>query len=378
MHRYNKVVLALGSNLGDKKNHLINAIYLIHNEIGFVTQASAIYETPSWGFDSFPFYNMCLLIHTHLLPQNLLIRLKEVEKKLGRKKKTTDSYQARTVDIDIVYFNDLVLNVPDLQIPHPQMQHRKFVLKPLNDLVFDWKHPLLQQTTRELLANCNDSSEIKKVSEIHLPKDNYCFQRLNFLAIEGNIGVGKTTLAQKMAQDFNAKTILERFADNPFLPKFYKEPERYAFPLEMSFLADRYTQLHAALGQHDFFNDFVITDYYIYKSLIFAQVTLEPDEALLYRTVFDVMYKEITKPDLYIYLYQNTDNLLANIKKRNRGYEENIQSDYLNNINKSYNEYIRTLPKEKLLIIDVTNIDFVENHEDYLKILNVINQKIKQ
>ncbi|SEH53815.1 2-amino-4-hydroxy-6-hydroxymethyldihydropteridinediphosphokinase [Paenimyroides aquimaris] len=378
MHRYNKVVLALGSNLGDKKNHLINAVHLIHNEIGFVTQASAVYETPSWGFDSFPFYNMCILIHTHLLPQDLLIRLKEVEKKLGREKKTTDSYQARTVDIDIVYFNDLVLNAPDLQIPHPQMQHRKFVLEPLNDLIFDWKHPLLLQTTRELLANCNDSSEIKKVSDIHLPKENYCFQQLNFLAIEGNIGVGKTTLAQKIAQDFNAKTILERFADNPFLPRFYKEPERYAFPLEMSFLADRYTQLHAALGKHDFFNDFVITDYYIYKSLIFAQVTLEPDEALLYRTVFDVMYKEITKPDLYIYLSQNTDNLLANIKKRNRGYEENIQSDYLNNINKSYNEYIGTLPKEKLLIIDVTNIDFVENHKDYLKVLNVINQKIKQ
>src|SRR5690606_28405996 len=141
---------------------------------------------------------------------------------------------------------------------------------------------------------CNDSSEIKKVSEIHLPKDNYCFQQLNFLAIEGNIGVGKTTLAQKMAQDFNAKTILERIADNPFLPKFYKEPERYAFPLEMSFLANRSTQLHAALGQHTFFNDFVLTDYYIYISLIFAQVTLEPVEALLYRTAFDVMYKEIT------------------------------------------------------------------------------------
>src|SRR5690606_38456540 len=140
----------------------------------------------------------------------------------------------------------------------------------------------------------------------------------------------------------------------------------------------RYTQLHAALGQHDFFNDFVITDYYIYKSLIFAQVTLEPDEALLYRTVFDVMYKEITKPHLYIYLYQNTDNLLAKNKKRKRVYEEHIQSDYLNNKDKSYNEYIIRLPKEKLLIIDLTNNDGVVNHVDYFKILNVINQKIKQ
>lgn len=378
MHTYNKVILALGSNLGNKKKNLQNAINHIHSHIGFVTQASAIYETLSWGFDSFPFYNMCILMHTHLSPEKLLVELKHAEKKLGRTEKTMDDYEARTVDIDIIYFNDLIFDSADLQIPHKELQNRKFVLVPLNDLIFDWKHPVLQKTTQELLLICNDVSEIKQVDHIELPKDDFAIGKIKFLAIEGNIGSGKTSLTEKIAQDFNAKTILERFADNAFLPKFYEDQLRYAFPLEMSFLADRYSQLNQGLGQYDLFNDFVVADYYIYKSLIFAQVTLDTDEALLYRSIFDVMNKEITKPDLYVYLYQNTEDLLQNIKKRGRTFEENIKAKYLDSINQSYSEFIKTLPQENVLIIDVSTKDFVENHQDYLEILNVVNDKIKQ
>lgn len=375
---YNKVVLALGSNLGNKKENLQNSINHIHSHIGFVAQASTIYETPSWGFDSFPFYNMCILIHTNLSPEKLLVELKQTEKILGRTTKTTENYEARTVDIDIVYFNDLIFNSADLEIPHKELQNRKFVLVPLNDLIFDWKHPVLQKSTQELLLICNDESEIKQIDYIDLPKDDFAIGNIKFLAIEGNIGSGKTSLAEKIAQDFNAKPILERFADNAFLPKFYKDQLRYAFPLEMSFLADRYSQLNQGLGQYDLFNDFIVADYYIYKSLIFAQVTLDTDEALLYRSIFDVMNKETTKPDLYVYLYQNTENLLQNIKKRGRTYEENIQAEYLDNINQSYSEFIKTLPQEKVLIVDISSKDFVENHEDYLEVLKLINDKIKQ
>ncbi|HLW42752.1 MAG TPA: 2-amino-4-hydroxy-6-hydroxymethyldihydropteridine diphosphokinase [Flavobacterium sp.] len=374
--QYNKVVLALGSNLGDKKAFLLQAIEKIHNHIGFVAQTSALYETPSWGFDSFPFYNMCILIHTHFDAELLLTKLKEIEKNLGRTEKTIESYAARTVDIDLIYFNDEIIETEGLTLPHPQLQHRKFVLVPLNDLSFEWKHPVFQKTTNELLQSCTDDSEIKKVEHIVLPKDSFVFSRINFLAVEGNIGSGKTTLVQKITQDFNAKPILERFADNPFLPKFYEQPERYAFPLEMSFLADRYSQLNDDLAQYDLFNEFAVADYYIYKSLIFAQITLDQDEAALYRTVFEMMYKEIQKPDLYVYLYQKTDALLLNIQKRGRNYEKSISADYLNKISFGYNEFIKTLPKEKVLIIDVTNKDFVENHEDYLEVLQIINRKI--
>ena len=376
MHTYNKVVLALGSNLGNKKEHLQNAINHIHSHIGFVAQASAIYETPSWGFESFPFYNMCILIHTNLSPEKLLVELKQTEKILGRTTKTTENYEARTVDIDIVYFNDLIFNSADLEIPHKELQNRKFVLVPLNDLIFDWKHPVLQKSTQELLLICKDESDIKQADSIDLPKDDFAIGNIKFLAIEGNIGSGKTSLAEKIAQDFNAKPILERFADNAFLPKFYEDQLRYAFPLEMSFLADRYSQLNQGLGQYDLFNDFIVADYYIYKSLIFAQVTLDTDEALLYRSIFDVMNKETTKPDLYVYLYQNTENLLQNIKKRGRTYEENIQSTYLDSINQSYSEFIKTLPQENVLIVDVSSKDFVVNHEDYLEVLKLINDKI--
>jgi len=376
MHTYNKVVLALGSNLGNKKINLQNAINHIHNHIGFVAQASAIYETPSWGFDSFPFYNMCILIHTNLSPEKLLVELKQTEKILGRTTKTTDNYEARTVDIDIVYFNDLIFDSADLEIPHKELQNRKFVLVPLNDLIFDWKHPVLQKSTQELLLICEDKSEIKQVDSINLPKDAFAIRNIKFLAIEGNIGSGKTSLAEKIAQDFNAKPILERFADNAFLSKFYEDQLRYAFPLEMSFLSDRYSQLNQGLGQYDLFNDFIVADYYIYKSLIFAQVTLDTDEALLYRSIFDVMNKETTKPDLYVYLHQNTENLLQNIKKRGRTYEENIQAAYLDSINQSYSEFIKTLPQVNVLIIDVSKKDFVENHQDYLEVLKLINDKI--
>lgn len=377
MSYYNKVILSLGSNIGDRLKYLSQAVQYLHESIGFVTQTSAVYETPSWGFESDPFYNICIGLNTHLNPTILLQKLKEIEIKLGRTSKSTNGYNARTIDIDIIYFNDDVISGTDLTVPHPHLQDRKFVLQPLNDLQIDWKHPLFHKTTNELLLLCNDNGEIKKVNDLPLPKDQLLLKNINFLAIEGNIGAGKTTLTKKIAEDFNAKPILERFADNPFLPKFYEDASRYAFPLEMSFLADRYSQLNEDLRQYNLFNDFVVADYYIYKSLIFAQVTLDKDEVNLYRNIFDVMYKEVTKPDLYVYLYQNTENLLQNIQKRGRTYEENIPADYLNNINTSYSEFIKTLPQENVLIIDVSNKDFVENQNDYLEILETIHNKIK-
>jgi len=193
------------------------------------------------------------------------------------------------------------------------------------------------------------------------------------IAIEGTIGVGKTSLSKMMSDEFNAKVILERFADNPFLPKFYEDEERYAFPLEMSFLADRYQQLSDDLAQFDLFKNLIVSDYYIFKSLIFAQVTLQKEEYLLYRKMFDLMYKEISKPDLYVYLYQNTDRLIKNIQKRGREYEQNIGSDYLDKIHNGYSNFIKTQQNLNTLIIDVSELDFVNNTEDYQFIIDKIN-----
>ena len=176
-----------------------------------------------------------------------------------------------------------------------------------------------------------------------------------------------------MSDEFNAKVVLERFADNPFLPKFYEDKERYAFPLEMSFLADRYQQLSDDLAQFDLFKNFIVSDYYIFKSLIFAQVTLSKDEYLLYRKMFDLMYKEITKPDLYVYLYQNTDRLLENIQKRGREYEQNIEKEYLKSIQDGYSNFIKTEQDLTILTIDVSELDFVDNKSDYTEIIRQIS-----
>ena len=200
------------------------------------------------------------------------------------------------------------------------------------------------------------------------------FEKYNYIAVEGNIGAGKTSLAKMIGDDYNAKLVLERFADNPFLPKYYEDMERYAFPLEMSFLADRYNQLSEDLAQFDLFKNFIVSDYYIFKSLIFAQVSLHKDEYALYRKVFDVMYKEITKPDLYVYLYQNTTRLLDNIKKRGRDYEQNIEPEYLEKIHAGYSTFIKSEEGLNTLVIDVSEMDFVNNQEDYRSIINTISE----
>ncbi len=175
-----------------------------------------------------------------------------------------------------------------------------------------------------------------------------------------------------MAHDFNAKLILERFADNPFLPKFYDDASRYAFPLEMSFLADRYQQISDDLLQLDLFKDFIVSDYDVFKSLIFSKITLQDDEFSLYRKLFYLMYKDIAKPDLYIYLYQNTERLQENIKKRGRDYEQNIENDYLEKINAGYLEFLKTQKDFNVKIIDISDKDFLENRADYLWVLGEV------
>ena len=170
--------------------------------------------------------------------------------------------------------------------------------------------------------------------------------------------------------------VLERFADNPFLPKFYKDPGRYAFPLEMSFLADRYQQFTDDTTQLDLFKSFLVSDYDIFKSLIFAQITLPKEEFMLYRKLFNFMYKEVTKPDLYVFLYQTPERLLENIRKRGRSYELEIEPAYLEKINRGYLDFIKGLPEENSLVINLGELDFVANPSDYETILDMLQSKI--
>ncbi len=370
MKNLRRVYLSLGSNLGDKQRNLQEAVDAIADDVGKVIHLSTIYESDAWGFEGETFYNICLAVDTDLAAQEVLDEILNIEKSFGRSRLAGTSYANRTIDIDIIFYENLVLNASDLVIPHPQLEQRLFVLRPLNEISPGKVHPKHQKTVSELLRGCEDPTRTESTSILLKNPSQRSFSDFSYIAIEGNIGAGKTTLATKMSEDFNGKLILERFADNPFLPKFYEDRGRYAFPLEMSFLADRYQQFTDDTSQLDLFKDFMISDYDIYKSLIFAKVTLQEDEFLLYRKLFDIMYKEAKKPDLYVYLYQNTERLLANIKKRGRKYEQKIPASYLEEIQKGYLDFIRTQSNLRVLVIDVSDKDFVNSQMDYQKILD--------
>ena len=366
------VYLSLGSNLGDSLNHLQGGVFSIEKSLGGVQRISPVYQSSAWGFEAADFLNVCLSLNTTLAPQELLEALLKIEVDQGRIRFQEEGYESRCLDIDILYYGEEALFTDQLVIPHPELPFRKFVLKPLADIAPQFYHPVLHKDTRNLLQECQDKGRLEKTAYRLFKNRTALFAQTNFIAIEGNIGAGKTTLANKLADEFNAKLVLERFADNPFLPKFYEDQSRYAFPLEMSFLADRYQQFTEDTTQYDLFRSFMISDYDIYKSLIFAQITLQKDEFSLYKKLFNLMYKEVKKPRIYVYLFQTTERLLANIKKRGRDYEQNIEPAYLDKINQGYFNFIKSYPEQNNLVIELGDLDFVEHTEDYEKIIDQI------
>jgi deoxyguanosine kinase len=187
----------------------------------------------------------------------------------------------------------------------------------------------------------------------------------NYIVIEGNIGAGKTSLSTRLADEFNARLILEQFEENSFLPKFYEDPARYAFPLELSFLADRYQQLKSQFNAADIFKSFTVADYFIFKSLIFASKNLEALEFGLYSKLFSIVSSVVPKPDMIVYLYLNLENLKKNIEKRGRPYEQQIQFDYLEKIQSGYLDFLRQQTDLRVLLIDTNGIDFVNKASDY-------------
>ena len=365
--------IALGSNKGDKFKNLQDAIDFINLKIGNIVRISKVYKAPAFGFESDDFLNACLVLESHLQPETVLKELLAIETRLGRVRTETTTYEARTIDLDIIFVEESIIDTETLQIPHPEMQKRLFVLMPLQDVAPTMRHPKLEKSVAVLLEECDDASILEPINIwLKNPSKAFDFSKYNYIAIEGNIGAGKTSLATKIAHEFNAKLILERFADNPFLPKFYNDAARYAFPLEMSFLADRYQQISDDLSQLDLFKDFMVSDYDVFKSLIFSKITLQEDEFMLYRKLFYLMYKELRKPDLYVYLYQNTESLQANIKKRGRDYEQNIKNEYLEKINAGYLDFLKTQTDFNVKIIDISERDFIENRMDYLWVLGAI------
>ncbi|TXE06787.1 2-amino-4-hydroxy-6-hydroxymethyldihydropteridine diphosphokinase [Gelidibacter salicanalis] len=377
MDQPHSVYIALGSNKGDRLKHLQDAVDLIFRHIGKINIIARVYNTPALDFEAHStpedFLNTCVFIETQCSAEEVMRKLLSIETELGRIRQAGAGYESRTIDLDVIFYDDQVMASELITTPHPHMHKRKFVLQPLSDIASKVMHPTLGKSVSELLDAVDDDSAIEPTNVwLKNPMKRYDFGSYNYIAIEGNIGAGKTSLAHQISNEFNAKLILERYADNPFLPKFYEEPQRYAFTLEMSFLADRYQQISDDLSQLDLFKDFMISDYDIYKSLIFSKITLPEDEFRLYRKLFYLMYKDIAKPDLYVYLYQNTERLQANIKKRGRDYEQNIENNYLEKINAGYLEFLKNQTELNVKIIDISDRDFVDKREDYLWVLGEI------
>ena len=196
--------------------------------------------------------------------------------------------------------------------------------------------------------------------------------KYDYIVIEGNIGTGKTSLANRISIDFNARLVLERFAENPFLPLFYEQQSRYAFALELSFLADRYQQLNEELAPQELFQQQTVSDYILSKSLIFANITLKNDESTLYQRLFHIINPHLPKPDLLVYLHKDVPLLKKNIINRGRTYEQNIEEEYLKKLENGYWDFFKQQTMTRILVIDTNNVDFVNNEKDYNSLLSLI------
>ena len=197
----------------------------------------------------------------------------------------------------------------------------------------------------------------------------------HYIAIEGNIGAGKTTLAHLLSKKLNARLILEQFSDNPFLPKFYENPKQFAFPLELFFMAERYKQLKQMINTNDLFQNITISDYVFSKCLLFAKVNLAEEEFRLYQKLFDIIQQQLVFPDLIIYLHSPVEKLQKNIRKRNRAYEQTIPDEYLFNIQETYTSYIKQ-HNIRTLFIDASNADFLGNEKHLQVVANALDSEI--
>ncbi len=198
----------------------------------------------------------------------------------------------------------------------------------------------------------------------------------HFITVEGNIGAGKTTLTHLLAKHYNARIILEEFADNPFLSKFYENPQQYAFPVELFFMAERYKQLKEMIHTKDLFQSITVSDYLFTKCLLFAKVTLPDEEFRLYQKLFDIIHQQLAFPDILIYLHAPIKKLQENIKKRNREYEQNISNEYLFDLQETYTSYIKQ-HNIKTIFIDANNADFLGNPKHLQVVIDALEGDIE-
>jgi 2-amino-4-hydroxy-6-hydroxymethyldihydropteridine diphosphokinase len=356
----NEVFLGLGGNTGQRLANLHKTIQEINAQIGKIIKTSSVYETQAWGSKSKNLYlNTVIKLQTELNAQDLLKKLGKIELQLGRtrnKQRNAD----RTIDIDILFFNDLIIEENNLQIPHPRLHLRKFVLWPLCEIEKKLIHPLLKKSIQQLRLDCTDTLEIRPYKE----------NKPLYICFEGNIGVGKTTLAKAFAKKNNFDFLGESFEENSFLPLFYQSPAQFAFVAEWSFFVSRLEQI---IKSHAKFNKTLVSDFSVYKSLWFASVNLPKKDFEQFKKQFQTMLPMLRKPDIIIHLKTKPEQLLNNINNRNRPYEKGIKSLYLAKIDKAYANGLKSIKNLPILELELKSYSLSYER----KVINKIEKNIK-
>ena len=347
--------------MGDRQMFLQLAIGLITYRIGRVKQLSSVVETPAWGFEGDAFFNACVGVETALNPQDVLNELLAIESLLGRERKKAEGYQARTIDLDIIFYENKVIDAEQLIIPHPRMEKRNFVLVPLAEIAPNFKHPVLKQSIRQLVADSQDKANVTSLKdELMLPK------RQQFVAIEGNIGVGKTSFTQLLQAAVGGTLLHENFFDSPYLADFYQDPETYALKVETAFLEQRVVQLSY------FFKDKIkspiIADFSLEKSLLFAQQNLSEADFTDYKKEYIIASTKLPQPDLVLFLAQSIPQLQENIQKRGRDFEQGISDHYLQKIETGYAQWQKNSCLN-IFELNTKEMDFVHDKDAFYSLL---------
>ena len=360
------IIISLGSNIGNRIGFIYKALALIEDHPITIRELSNVYETPSWGFESTHFYNACAILKTSLKPNALLKILLDVEDKLGRKRNSERGYQDRIIDLDLLFYKNEIIYSKDLKIPHPKLHLRNFILKPLLDIAPKFKHPVLRKTITELNYHQLDKIKIVQANiDLSLPP---IFKSFPFISIEGNIGVGKTTLAKMISKKYNIKFYSEDYNSNPHLENFYKDPSMHALSTETFFLNNRFENDKIFWKQN---NDKVVADFCFFKCLVFAKQNLKNNDYESFKKDFDNKMDKIKIPSLLVLLTKNFKELEQQIKKRDRPFEREIKLSYLKKLEKGYHLIIKNL-EFPILEYTLDNIDFNKNQFEFEKILRAI------
>ncbi len=375
-----RAFVGLGSNLGDRAGEIAAAVRALaaEPEIELVA-VSPVYEGPAHtlpdvSVDARPqpvYLNAVVELQTTLEPDLMLALFARVERAAGRDRSAASRWQPRTLDLDLLLYGDHVIRTDGLTVPHPRLDERRFVLRPLADLAPDLVVPVLGATVADLLARCPDSSDLRVLQPTPDASTTYIPDSLRYVVVEGVIGAGKTTLAQLLAERMGARLVLEEFEENPFLPDFYRDSVRWAFHTQLAFLASRFRQ-QKDLGTRDLFHHATVADYTFDKDRIFAHITLDGDELRLYETLYELMESATPQPDLVVYLQSSVDRLMENIVQRGRPYEQNMERTYIAELAGAYDRYFRHYTKSALLVVNSSEIDFVSDPEDFGRLLRRI------